>query len=630
MREYVSNPRTGKRNFGTGRRNPPAAGAPRRPWQGWRRLVAAALSLALLGAASGAAADPAHGLAMHGAPALPPDFVHLPYARPDAPQGGRLTLGELGGFDSLNPYILKGRAPWAVRTLMVESLMGRNWDEPFALYGLLAESVETPEDRSWVEFVLRPEARFSDGALVTVDDVIWSMETLAEKGLPAFRTVWSNVARIERTGERAVRFHFAEPDREAPLILGLRPILRKAAFEGRDFAESSLEPLVGSGPYVVAALDPNRSITFRRDPDWWGRDLPFNRGRWNFEEIRHDWFRDEAARFEAFRAGLIDLHRETDPARWEEAYAFPAVSRGEIVREEIPHARPTGLTGFVFNTRRPPFDDRRVREALSLAFDFDWVNRTLNRGAFARIVSPFGNSPLGFSGPADGAERALLEPFADQLPPGTLDAGPSWPETDGTGRNRANLRRAVQLLEDAGWTVRDGVLKDAEGRPFAVEILLGGPAWESTANLFAQMLRPLGIEARVRLIDPAQYEARRADYDFDMIVNTWAMSLSPGAEQRLYWGREGVTRPGTRNYPGVDSPAVEAAIDALLTAEDPETFAAAARALDRALTAGLYVIPLWHAPVSRIAHRADLRHPDRPPLYGDWTGWLPDVWWREP
>ena len=567
---------------------------------------------------------------MHGEPALEADFAHLPYANPLAPKGGRIVLGEQGGFDSLNPYILKGRSVWAVRGLMIESLLARSIDEPFTLYASLAESVRMPQDRAWIEFTLDPRARFSDGSPVTVEDVIWSMQILAEKGLPGFASSWKKVASWEQTGERSIRFDFAQPDREIPLILALRPILKKAAFEGRDFAESSLQPLVASGPYLVADVDAGRSITFRKDPDWWGAGLPINRGRFNFEEIRHEWFKDGASLFEAFRAGALDLVREGDPNRWADGYDFPAAQRGEILREEIPSGRPSGMTGFVFNTRKPLFRDRRVRQALALAFDFEWVNRTLNRDAYARVTSPFGGSSLAFEGPAEGREREILEPVAGSLPEGALDEGFAWPSTDGTGRNRRNLRAAARLLADSGWQVRDGVLVDASGAPFRFEILLGGPAWDTAAEVFAKQLQTLGIQASVRSVDGAQYEARRSDYDFDMIVNTWAMSLSPGAEQRFYWGGGGVTQPGTRNYPGIDSPAVEASIDALLTAVDPADFQAAARALDRSLTVGTWFIPLWHASASRIAYRADLGHPERLPLYGDWPGWLPDVWWRAP
>ena len=593
-----------------------------------RRRLALALSLALAPICGGAGAEPTHGLAMHGAPALAPDFDHLPYADPAAPKGGRLVLGELGGFDSLNPYILKGRSVWAVRGLMVESLLARSWDEPFTLYGQLAGRVETPPDRSWVEFELREEARFSDGSPVTPEDVIWSMEVLAEKGLPGFRSSWDKVSRTEVTGPRSVRFHFDAPDREMPLIIGLRPILKKAAFEGRDFAESSMEPLVTSGPYVVESAEPGRRVVFRKDPDWWGADLPLNAGLWNLDEIRYEWFKDESARFEAFRAGDIDVFRDGDPDRWAEGYGFPAAERGDVTRAEIPHQRPSGLTGFVFNTRRDLFKDVRVRQALAEAFDFEWINNTLNRGAYARIRSPFGGTPLGFEGAAEGAEREILAPFAEDLPEGALGSDFAWPETDGEGRSRRNLRKAARLLAEAGWQIQNGVLMGPERKRFRFEILLSGPAWEPAAQVFAKSLSVLGIQATVRLGDGAQYQARRSDYDYDMIVNTWAMSLSPGNEQRFYWGREGVTAPGTRNYPGVDSPAAEAAIDALLAAEDPADFQAAARALDRVLTTGIYVIPLWHAPTSRIAYWKGLGYPERLPLYGDWSGWLPDVWWR--
>ncbi len=594
-----------------------------------RSAKAAALGLAVGAIWSLAQAEPRHGIAMHGEPALPPGYAALPYANPDAPQGGRIVFGETGGFDSLNPYIVKGRAAWGVRTHSVESLLGRSWDEPFALYGLLAESVETPDDRSWVEFVLRPEARFSDGSPVTLDDVIWSMETLAEKGLPGFRSSWKKVDRVERTGERSVRFHFSEPDREMPLILGLRPILQKKRFEGKDFADSTLEPMIASGPYVVGAFEPGRFIEFRKDPDYWGQGLGYNAGRNNFDVIRYEYFKDDSTRFEAFKAGAVTVFREGDPRRWAEGYGFPAAQRGEVVKEEILHGRPTGMTGFTFNTRRPIFADRRVREALTLAFDFEWVNRTLNGGAYARIHSYFDNSPLGFSGKPEGYEAELLAPFADELPPEALDGTFALPETDGSGRNRANLRKAKALLEAAGWTVQDGVLRDAGGRPFRFEILLSDPYFEPVAAVFADGLKPLGVEAEIRIIDGAQYQRRLTDYDYDMIVNGWGMSLSPGNEQRFYWGAEGRTAPGTRNYMGVADPAVDAAIDALLRATDEAHFNGAVRALDRVLTTGLYVIPLWYSPVARIAHRADLTHPERLPLYGDWTGFLPDVWWQE-
>jgi peptide/nickel transport system substrate-binding protein len=591
-----------------------------------RALAAAAL---MAGVAAGPApAAPRHGIAMHGEPALPPDFAHLPYADPAAPKGGRIAFGVVGGFDSLNPWIVKGRAPAEIRAHTVESLLGRSWDEPFALYGLLAETVETPEDRSWVEFRLRPEARFSNGAQVTVDDVLWSMRTLAEKGRPGFRNVWSKVASAEQTGPLSVRFTFSEIDREAPMILGLAPVFSRAQWEGRDFAEPSMTPVIGSGPYVVDAVEAGRFLSLRRDDAYWGRHLPINAGRHNLDEIRVEYFRDGQAHFDAFKAGEVTFFRDGDPARWAEGYDFAAARDGRIVRAEIPHQRPTGMYGFVFNTRRPIFADRRVREALTVAFNFEWINSALFRDAYRRIESYFDNSALAHVGAAAGAERALLEPFAADLPPGALEGPWAPPASDGDERNRRNLRMAARLLEEAGWTVRDGALRDAAGAPFAFEILLDGATEERVAGVFRDALATLGIAATVRAVDSAQYEARRTDYDFDMIVNRWGMSLSPGNEQRLYWGRAGVTAPGTRNYMGVDSPAVEAAIDALVAARDAEGFAAAARALDRALSWGVYVIPFWYEPGSRIAHDATLRRPERLPIYGDWIGWAPEVWWQ--
>lgn len=596
--------------------------------------VAVALGLCLAPALAGA--EPRHAIAMYGEPALPPDFVALPYANPDAPKGGTIVFGETGGFDSLNPYILKGRAPWAVQTLVFEALMARNWDEPFTLYGLLAESIDVGEGRDWVEFTLRGQARFSDGSPVTVGDVIWSMETLAQKALPRYSNAWGKVSKVEAVGERSVRFTFSEPDSELPLIIGLRPVLKKSDWEGRDFAESSLRVPVGSGPYRIGAFEPGRFVSFERDPDWWGRDLPINRGLQNFDTVRYEYFTDAGVLFQAFTAGELSVFREQNPQRWASEYDFPAVTSGAVLKAEIPHGRPAGMEGFVFNTRRPIFQDWRVREALLLAFNFEFVNQTLNGGVFPRRASYFANSRLGMgTGPAEGAARALLEPFAGDLPPGALEAY-ALPASDGSRRNRANMRKAMRLLEEAGWTAEGGTLRDASGAPFEFEILaqsgqatLSAGQVEAIANLYVDALRQLGIAARVKLVDQAQFNERRNVYDYDMIVAGWAMTLSPGNEQTLYWGSGGVTAPGTRNYPGVDSPAAEAMIARLLATTDEAGFVATAQALDRALMAGRYVIPFWFSDVSRIAYRRDLRFPERLPVYGDWTGWLPEVWWRE-
>ena len=588
-----------------------------------------AVALSILGPAI-ALADPRHGIAMYGEPLLPPDFVSLPYANPDAPKGGTIVFGETGGFDSLNPYILKGRAPYAIQSHVFEPLMARNWDEPFGLYGLLAESIETPDDRSWVEFTLRPEAKFSDGSPVTVEDVIWSMQALSEKGLPRYKNAWEKVSKVEQTGERSVRFDFAAPDSELPLIIGLRPILKKADWDGLDFAESSLRVPVGSGPYTIGAFEPGRYITFQHNADYWGKELPINRGVNNFDTIRYDYFVDAGVLFQAFTAGELSIYRELSPERWQTAYGFPAVKSGEVIKAEIPHGRPSGMEGFVFNTRRPVFQDWRVRDALLHAFNFEFINKTVNGGVLPRRTSYFSNSELAMgSGPAEGRVLELLEPFADSLVPGALDAY-ALPVSDGSERNRANMRSASKQLEAAGWRVQNGTLRNAAGEPFTFEVLLTAGQSEAVAGLFVDSLRQLGIEARVTTVDAAQYNARKSDYDYDMLVNAWNMSLSPGNEQTLYWGSGGVSDPGTRNYMGMASPAAEAMIADMLATRDPDEFVAAVQALDRVLTTGRYVIPFWFSDKSDIAFKADLNYPVELPVYGDWIGWLPEVWWHAP
>ena len=600
-------------------------------WTGRTRRVLAAAAAAGLVLASAATAEPRHGIAMYGAPALPPDFVSLPYANPGAPKGGRIVFGEAGGFDSLNPWIVKGRAPWGVRAHMYETLMGRSWDEPFTLYGLLAESVETGPNREWVAFTLRAEAAFSDGTPVTVEDVMWSFETLGTAGHPRYHAAWSKIAGMERTGPRTLRITFNSIDRELPLILGLRPILKKAQWADRPFDESSLEVPIASGPYVVADFEPGRFLSLKRDPQYWGRDLPFNRGRHNLDEIRYEYFGDGSVVFEAFKAGAVTSYREWNAAKWESAYDFPAIADGRIVKSEIPHQRPTGISGFVMNTRRDVFADWRVRAAMIHAFNFEFINQTLNGGTQPRIQSYFDNSVLGMRpGPAEGRVRALLAPYADTLPPGALD-GYSLPVSDGTERNRGNLRKAVRLLAEAGWTVQDGVLKDADGAPFRFEILLkvGAQENQSIIDIYTRALARLGIDPQVSTVDDAQYTERTNTYDFDMAYYRRGLSLSPGNEQRLYWGSEGVEKPGTRNWMGIGSPAADAMIDRLLSSESREDFVAAVRALDRILMSGRYVIPIWYSNISRLAHSARLKYPDTLPMYGDWIGFQPDVWWYE-
>ncbi|WP_068114723.1 extracellular solute-binding protein [Tropicimonas marinistellae] len=580
-------------------------------------------------------AEPAHGIAMYGDPALPPDFVSLPYVNPDAPKGGRIVLTEVGGYDSLNPFILKGNAVYGHRSYGFESLMGRNWDEPFTLYGLLAESVETGPNREWIEFTIRPEAHFSDGSPVTVEDVLWSFETLGTLGHPRYRGAWSKVESAEAVGERTVRFTFNTEDRELPLILGLRPILKKATYDGRAFDESSLEPPVGSGPYVVGDFEPGRYLSLVKDPDWWGADLPFNRGQHNIGEIRYEWYGDGDVAFEAFRAGEVSSYRELNLSKWQTAYDFPAVQSGEIVLSEIPNERPSGIRGFVMNSRRAPFDDWRVRDALIHAFNFEFVNSALTGGAEPRITSYFSNSELGMTeGPADGKVLDLLEPFSDELLPGALE-GYSLPASDGSPANRRNVRTAIDRLSEAGWTIQDGTMRNADGEALEFEILLRSGAFygfdvSSVAELYVEQLKRIGVNATLVTVDNAQYKERTDAYDFDMAFYLRSMSLSPGNEQRLYWGSDGVETPGTRNWMGISSPAAEAMIDAMVNARDKEDFVAAVRALDRILTTGRYVVPIWFSPVGRLAHQASLKFPEgKTQIYGDWIGFQPDVWWVE-
>ncbi|MGL5009844.1 MAG: extracellular solute-binding protein [Paracoccaceae bacterium] len=600
--------------------------------QFFRALTAATTALVILG--SGATlAEPQHGIAMYGTPALPPDFVSLPYANPDAPKGGRITYGENGTFDSLNPFITNGSPAAGLSSLTVETLMGRSYDEPFSLYGLLAESIETDEARTWVQFTLRPEARFSDGTPVTVEDVIWSMETLGTVGHPRYHGAWSKVASAEKIDDRTVKFTFAAVDRELPLILGLRPIISRAQWEGKDFATTATEPVTGSGPYIVGPYDMGAQITYIRNPNWWGADLPFYRGSHNFDEVRYDYFGDGGVVFEAFKGGVISSYRETNPVKWAGNYDFPAVTSGDVIKSEIAHSRPSGIEGFVFNTRKPMFADWRVREALITAFNFEFVNQTLNGGAQPRITSYYGNSTLGMQPgtPATGPVLALLEPFKADLLPGAID-GYTLPVSDGSEANRANIRAASDLLAEVGYTVENGVLTGPDGAPFTFEILLvnGADDMIGAASIYVEALKRLGITATITTVDSAQYKERTNAYDFDMTHYIRSLSLSPGNEQTAYWGAAGVTEPNTRNWMGMNSPAAEAMIQTMLSTTDPAAFRDAVEALDRVLISGRYVIPTWYSQISRMAHRKELKFPERLPLYGDWAeSFSPTVWWYQ-
>src|SRR5712692_4444557 len=590
-------------------------------------LLGAAIGNAVCGAAQ--SAEPRHAIAMHGEPAMPAGFTRLPYADPAAPKGGRLVQGVLGTFDSLNPLIVKGIAPPSIRGYVIESLMARGYDEPFTLYGLIARAIETDAQRSYVTFHLDPAAKFSDGKPVTAEDIIFSWQLLRDKGRPNHRTYYAKVAKAEALGEQAVRFDLSgSDDRELALILGLMPVLAKHAVKPETFEETSFQAPLGTGPYIVGEVDPGKSVTLKRNPDYWGRDLAINRGLWNFDEVRFDYYREANTHLEAFKRGLYDLRNEHDPGRWQTAYDFAAVRDGRVLKEALPTGLPKASSYYVFNTRRPVFSDIRVREAISLLFDFEWINHSYFFDLYRRMASYFPDSQLSAHGrPADVRERALLMPFADAVRADVLDGTWSPPVSDGSGRDRVMLRRALDLFAAAGYELRGTELIERRtGRPFSFEIMVASRDDERLALLFAQSLKRAGITARVRSVDAVQYDGRKLAYDFDMIENRWDQSLSPGNEQAFYWGSAAADEPGTRNYMGVKSPAVDVMIAALLKAEGRADFVAAVRALDRVLISGFYVVPLFYLPEQWIARWATIGRPATTSLYG----YLPETWWREP
>lgn len=583
----------------------------------------------LLGFASQAIAAPSYAIAMHGIPALPDDFAALAYADADAPKGGRLVEGVLGTFDSLNPFIVQGLALQPIRGYVVESLMARNYDEPFTLYGLLARTVETDDVRSYVAFTLDPAAHFSDGTPVTADDVVFSWALLRDHGRPNHRAYYSKVAKAEILDARTVRFDFADSnDRELPLILGLMPVLPKHAIDVASFENSTLAKPVGSGPYVVAGVDAGKSVTLKRDPNYWGRALAVNRGLWNFSELRFDFYRDGNAYFEAFKAGLYDVRSETDPGRWQTGYDFPAMRDGRVVKESFASGLPKFSSDYVFNTRRPLFADIRVRQAIALLFDFEWINRNFFYNQYRRSASFFDDSELSaYRRPADARERALLAPFPDAVRPDVLDGSWSEPVSDGSGRDRDTLRQALALLNAAGYDIEGTTLRArGSGAPFAFEIMVTTRDDERLALAFSNSLARAGIAAPVRLVDDVQYQQRLSTFDFDMIEYRFEQSLSPGNEQSFYFGSAAAGENGSRNYMGVRSPAVDAMIAAILRARERIDLVAAVRALDRVLISGSYIVPLFYLPQQWVARWASVEHPARTSLYG----YLPETWWRQP
>lgn len=594
-------------------------------------IAALALSAVL---ADGAAAEPGHGLAMHGEPQLPEGFTHLPYANPDAPKGGRITYGVQGSFDSTNPFIVRGvaaRGLWDFQfgNNVFESLLTRNRDEPFSLYGLVAGSVEAAQDRSWVEFRLRPEAKFSDGTPLTADDVIFSVELLRDHGRPHYRSWYKKIARLERKDEHTVRFVFADgTDRELPLLIGLAPILPKHAVDPETFERSSLDVPLGSGPYTVAEIEPGSHVTLRRDPDYWGKDLAVKAGHDNFDEIRIDYYRDHNSLFEAFKKGLVDLMIEKDPARWAQAYDFPAVADGRVVKEGFDEGNPQGMLGMVFNTRRPVFADPLVREALMQLLDFEWLNQNLYFGLYRRTNGYFDGSDLSSVGrPASAAEKALLAAYPEAVRPDVMAGTWRARQSDGSGNDRAALRAAVSLLRQAGYDIVGGVMTHkASNTPFAFEILSKNRDEERLALAYKRTLERIGIAVSIRTVDAAQYERRRTDFDYDMTFNYWPVSLSPGNEQSFRWSVASADQQGSFNFAGAREPALDGMIAAMLAARSREDFTAAVRAFDRVLISGFYVVPLFHLPQQWVARWARIEHPSVTPL----TGVRLDTWWSAP
>jgi peptide/nickel transport system substrate-binding protein len=566
---------------------------------------------------------------MHGAPALPANFSHMPYANPDAPKGGRLVQGLLGSFDSVNPMIVRGLAVQQIRGFVVESLMARGNDEPFTLYGLLAKSIETDDARSYVTFRLDPLARFSDGQPVLAEDVLFSWALLRDKGRPNHRLYYAKVVRAEALDARTIRFDLAGAnDRELPLILGLMPVLAKHAVDAATFEETSMTAPLGSGPYRVSAVKPGASLTLTRNPDYWGRDLPVNRGLWNFDEIRLDFYREANGAFEAFKRGLYDFRVETEPLRWHDGYDFPAAHDGAVIRDVIKTGMPQPSEYLVFNTRRPMFADIRVRQALTLLFDFEWINRNYFFGLYGRAGGFFAGSELSaYARAADERERALLKPYASHIGPDILDGTWRLPVSDASGRDRTTLRSALALLSQAGYDLDGTVLRQrASGIALTFEILVTTRDQERIALAFTRDLKRAGIAATVRAVDGVQFDQRRLGFDFDMIQNRWDQSLSPGNEQSFYWGSEAADNQGTRNYMGAKDPAIDALIVAMLEAREHGEFVSAVRALDRVLMSGFYAIPLYNAQEQWIARWNRIERPLTTAL----SGYLPETWWQKP
>jgi microcin C transport system substrate-binding protein len=567
---------------------------------------------------------PVHGFAMHGAPRYPANFQHFDYADPNAPKGGEVRYGDRGSFDNLNPFILKGTTARGVGQIF-DTLMVHSFDEPFSEYGLVAETIKVPPDRNWVAFNLRKEARFQDGTPITAADVVWTFETLKTKGHPRYRSYYHDVLKAEAVSDHRVKFSFAEGEnRELPLIVGELPVLSKAYYAKQEFDKTTLDAPLGSGPYKVKAVNPGRSLTMERDPNYWGRDLPVNRGRFNFGTIRYEYYRDENVQVEALKGGDYDFRAENVARLWSTAYDTPAVAAGNLKKEELPNEVSSGMQSFTFNLRRPIFQDRTLRQALAYAFDFEWSNKTLFYGLYTRTASYFANSELASRGLPSDDELKILEPLRADLPPEVFTQEYKPPSTDGTGGLRDNLATALKLLKDGGWEVRNNKLTNVKtGQVAEFEILLGSPAFERIALPFAKNLERLGVTAKVRNVDPTQYQKRVENFDFDMTDHVFAQSQSPGNEQRDFWGSANADIQGSQNLIGIKNKAIDKLVELVIAAPDRESLVTRTRALDRALLWGHYVIPQWHSRAYRVVYWNMFGRPQTLPKFG----LALDTWW---
>jgi len=564
------------------------------------------------------------GIAMHGAPKYNAQSKHLDYVNPNAPKGGSIKQSTIGTFDTINPYSIKGKAAQGLN-LVYDRLMARVWDEPFSMYPLIAESYEMPDDRSSITFHINPKARFHDGSPITAADVLFSFETLKTEGRPNMRSVYKLVSAAKILNPLSIRFSFGEGfDKETALIMAMMPVLSKEWWSGRVFDSTVLEIPNLNGPYTIAAIDPGRSITFELKDDYWAKDLLVNKGHYNFERVTYDYFRDDTVAFESFKSGNTDIRREYDIGKWSSGYDFPALSQGTVIQDAIPHQRPERVTSFIFNTRRAPFNDIRVREALNLLFDFEWANKNLYYGQYSRISSFFPNSELAAQGEPQGAELKILEPWRGKVPDSVF--GPAYVPPSSTSQRevRENMRKADMLLRSAGWDVVNGQ-RMKNGQPFTFEILLGAAEEEKLALHFKRSLEKMGITARIRVLDAAAYRGRMNDYDFDMTLYYWLSSLSPGTEQILYWGCAAAKEQARWNYPGICNPAIDHIAGQVARTSDRESLVAHMHALDRILSAGRYTVPLYYSGKDYFSYNAHIKRPDIIPIYGA----VLETWWME-